>query len=73
MTAGPTQVVTVRLLPHVFEALQRELGLSRETGATDTMRAAITRLTSIPADQMTAPRGGRRPGAGRPPKRRAVA
>ncbi|MGY4973469.1 hypothetical protein ACWGCC_30380 [Streptomyces nigrescens] len=52
-----TRPVTVRMLPEEYAQLQKVLGLPANTSYTDTMRAAVSRLTGIPLDQLKKPMG----------------
>jgi hypothetical protein len=55
-----------------MDQVREALGLSADTSNTDTVRAALSHITSIPPAQMFRPRGGARPGAGRKPRNHAV-
>lgn len=68
-----TQVVGARVPAEVMDQVREALGLSADTPNTDTVRAALSHITGIPAAQMYRQRGGRRPGAGRKPGRPAAA
>lgn len=68
-----TQVVGVRVPAEVMDQVREALGLSADTTNTDTVRAALSHITNIPASQMYRRRGGARPGAGRKPGRPAAA
>jgi hypothetical protein len=63
----------VRLRPHVIAKLREELGVPEDAGDAVLLREAVCRLTGIAPEEMAGANGGRRPGAGRPPRRPAAA
>lgn len=73
MAEVQARTVGVRLRPHVIERLREELGLPQGANDTALMRAAVQRLTGLAPEEMAGANGGRRPGAGRKPRRRAAA
>ncbi|WP_371749318.1 hypothetical protein [Streptomyces sp. NBC_00280] len=63
-----TQVVGARVPAEVMDQVREVLGLDPDTSNTDTVRAALSHITDIPAAQMYLRRGGPRPGSGRKPR-----
>ena len=68
-----TQVLSARVTPETYARLRETLDMPEDSGPTAVVLAAIAQVTGVPVSSLQRKTGGRRPGAGRKPRRPAAA